>query len=158
LAGCFRRSQRPRPNLHAAADNATGSGRPLYAVHIAAAICDFMRAHAPWDQAAALQRTALAAATQAGDTTGQAITLHELAFLSYLAGDFPATHASLTRAIALYDQAGNQRDQSIALGRLGELQYMTGDYRAAATTLEQAPVRLRLGPPRLTVLGASRCW
>ena len=127
-----------RPNLHAAADNATASGRPLHAVHIAAAMSDFLRAHASWDQAAALQRTALAAASQAGDTTGQAIAFHELGFLSYLAGDLPAAAASLTRAIDLYGQAGNQRDQSLALARLGELQYMTGDYPVAVTTLEQA--------------------
>jgi len=155
LDGAVAWLQTERPNLQAAADHATAAGRPLYAGHLAAAMCDFMRAHAPWDQAAALQRTALAAASRTGDIAGQAIALDELGFLSYWAADFPAAAASLTQAVALYSKAGNQRDQAIALCHLGDLQYTTGDYPAAAITLERA-LALARAAHDLTAEGLAR--
>jgi tetratricopeptide (TPR) repeat protein/transcriptional regulator with XRE-family HTH domain len=132
-----------RPNLQAAAGHAPAVGRAIYTSHLAAAMSDFMRAHAPWDQAAALQRTALAAASEAEDIAGQAIALDELGYLSLWGGDFPTAADSLTRAVALYSQAGNLRDQAIALCHLGDLQSTTGDYPASAITLKQALARAR---------------
>ncbi len=73
-------------------------------MQIPAAIGDFLRAHGDWDQAAALHRTALAAARQAGDLPGQALALRQLGILARQSGDLPAAAASLTQAVALYGE------------------------------------------------------
>jgi tetratricopeptide (TPR) repeat protein/transcriptional regulator with XRE-family HTH domain len=127
-----------RPNLHAAADSAATSGRNLHAVQIPAAVGDFLRAQGHWDQAAALHRTALAAARQAGDGPGQALALRQLGILAWQRGDFPAATASLTQAVDLYQQAGDRPGQAYALDHLGVAQQMAGDYAAALTSREQA--------------------
>ena len=127
-----------RPNLHAAADYAAASGRHLHAVQIPAAMGDFLRAHGDWDQAAALHRTALAAARRAGDRPGQALALRQLGILAWQSGDLPAAAASLTQAAALYDEAGDRPGQAYALDHLGMVQQLTGDYPAALASRQQA--------------------
>ena len=127
-----------RPNLHAAADYAVASGQTLHAVQIPAAVGDFLRAHGDWEHAAALHRTALAAARQAGDWPGQALALRQLGILAWLSGDFPAAAASLTRAVALYGEAGDLPGQAYALDHLGVVQQFTGDYPAALANRQQA--------------------
>jgi tetratricopeptide (TPR) repeat protein/transcriptional regulator with XRE-family HTH domain len=127
-----------RPNLHAAADYAAASGRHLHAVQIPAATGDFLRAHGDWDQAAALHRTALAAARQAGDRPGQALALRQLGILAWQSGDLPAGAASLTQAAALYGETGDRPGQAYALDHLGMVQQLTGDYPAALASRQQA--------------------
>ena len=127
-----------RPNLHAAADYAAASGRHLHAVQIPAAMGDFLRAHGDWDQAAALHRTALAAARRAGDRPGQALALRQVGILAWQSGDLPAAAASLTQAAALYDEAGDRPGQAYALDHLGMVQQLTGDYPAALASRQQA--------------------
>ena len=127
-----------RPNLHAAADYAAASGRHLHAVQIPAAMGDFLRAHGDWDQAAALHRTALAAARRAGDRPGQALALRQVGILAWQSGDLPAAAASLTQAAALYGEAGDRPGQAYALDHLGMVQQLTGDYPAALASRQQA--------------------
>ena len=90
-----------RPNLHAATGYAAASALPRHAIAILAAIGGFLRVHGNWDQSAALQQTALTAARQAGDRPGQADILHELGVLAWLAGNYQAAAAGLTRALAV---------------------------------------------------------
>jgi tetratricopeptide (TPR) repeat protein len=127
-----------RANLHAAAHFAAASGRAAYAVQISAAIGDFLRGSGDWEQAAALHRTALAAARRAGDRHGQALALRQLGILAWLSGDLPAAKASLTRAVALYGKADDKPGQAYALNNLGVVQQQTGDYPAALASRRQA--------------------
>jgi tetratricopeptide (TPR) repeat protein/transcriptional regulator with XRE-family HTH domain len=125
-------------NLLAAAEYAAGSGRALHAVQIPAAIGGFLRRAGRWDQAAALQKAALAAARNAGDRRGEAKALNELGLLAWLTGDYPAATAHLALAITLYGEADDRVGQSYALNHLGAVQVLTGDYRDALTSHQQA--------------------
>jgi tetratricopeptide (TPR) repeat protein/transcriptional regulator with XRE-family HTH domain len=127
-----------RVNLHAAADDAAGQARSLYAVAIPAAVGHFLAARGHWDQFAALHQTALAAARQAGDRLGEAYTLAELGLLRREAGDYPAAAASLARALALCEEAGDPPGQGYVLTQLGFVHVLTGDYPAAAASLHRA--------------------
>jgi tetratricopeptide (TPR) repeat protein/transcriptional regulator with XRE-family HTH domain len=127
------------PNLHAAADHAAAAGRPLLAVQILpAAIGDFLRACGHWDQAAALHRTALAAARRSGDKPGQALALLQLGILSCLTGDLQAAAAGFAEALALYEEVGDQHGQALALIQVGVVQQLTGHYPAALASCQQA--------------------
>jgi DNA-binding SARP family transcriptional activator/tetratricopeptide (TPR) repeat protein len=127
-----------RVNLHAAADDAAGQARSLYAIAIPAAVGHFLAARGHWDQFAALHQTALAAARQAGDRLGEAYTLAELGLLRREAGDYPAAAASLARALALCEEAGDLPGQGYVLTQLGFVHVLTGDYPAAAASLHRA--------------------
>ena len=127
------------PNLHAAADHAAAAGRPLLAVQILpAAIGDFLRACGHWDQAAALHRTALAAARRSGDKPGQALALLQLGILSWLTGDLQAAAAGFAEALALYEDVGDQHGQALALIQVGVVHQLTGHYPAALASCQQA--------------------
>ena len=127
-----------RANLHAAAECAASSGRARHAVQIPTAMGDFLRRAGRWDQAAALQTTALTAARDAGDRHGEAKALNELGLLAWLAGDYPAAAADLARAMALYGEAGDRLGQAYALNHLGVVQAQTGDYPAALASHQRA--------------------
>jgi DNA-binding SARP family transcriptional activator/tetratricopeptide (TPR) repeat protein len=127
-----------RPNLHAAADHAAATGRRVYAFWIPDAMSDLLIVAGRWDQAATLQRTALTAARQARDRTGQAYAVSQLGVVQSLTGDYPAAAASYQQAIALYREAGYQRGVAYVLTTLGTLWGLTGDYPAAAASHRQA--------------------
>jgi DNA-binding SARP family transcriptional activator/tetratricopeptide (TPR) repeat protein len=127
-----------RPNLHAAAEHAVASGRARHTVQIAAAIGDLLLIHGHWDQAAALHRTALTAAKQAGDRPGQAGALNHLGILHQLTGDFGAAAASFAQAAELYGDAGDQPGQVRVLTWLAFLRSLAGDYPAATAISRRA--------------------
>jgi tetratricopeptide (TPR) repeat protein/transcriptional regulator with XRE-family HTH domain len=126
-----------RPNLHAAVRHAAAHGMPQHAIAIANAMGGFLRARGHWDQAADQYRTALSAAREAGDRTGQAGVLDELGLLQQLKGDYPGAIASLTVAVALYRDLGDL-DQVFALNHLGLVQTEVSDYPAATASHRQA--------------------
>jgi tetratricopeptide (TPR) repeat protein len=126
-----------RPNLHAAAGHAAAAGQTLHAVQIPAAIGDLLLIHGHWDQAAALHRTALAAAKRAGDKAGQAGALNHLGILQQMTGDFRAA-ASLAQAAELYCDAGDRPGQARVLTQLAFLRSQAGDYPAATATVQRA--------------------
>ena len=127
-----------RPNLHAAADYAAASGRYLHAVHIPAALADFLAGRGPWDQLTALQRTALTAARQAGDQAGQAGALHQLGIQETVTGDYLAAAGSLAQAVALYADISDRVGQAFALSQQGLIQDFTGDYSAGIASHQRA--------------------
>jgi len=127
-----------RANLHAATDYAAGHGWPGHAIAIPAAISGFLTLRGYGDESAALYRTALAAAAQAGDRLGEADTLDGLGILQGDAGDYPAAAASLARAVALYGDAGDLHGQAHALTQLAYLHVLTADHLAAAASARQA--------------------
>jgi tetratricopeptide (TPR) repeat protein/transcriptional regulator with XRE-family HTH domain len=127
-----------RANLHAAAECAASSGRPLHAVQISTAMGDFLRRAGCWDQAAALMTTALTAARDAGDRHGEAKALNELGVLAWLTGDYPAAAADLALAGMLYEEVGDRLRHAYALNHLGVVQALTGDYPAALASHQRA--------------------
>lgn len=127
-----------RASLHAAAECAAESGRALHAVQIPVAMGGFLRRAGHWDQAAALQSTALTAARSAGDRHGQARALNELGLLAWLTGNYPAAADHQALAGALYEKAGDRLGQADALNALGVVQMLTGDYPAALTSHRRA--------------------
>jgi len=127
-----------RSNLHAAADYAVTGGHPGHALRFPAAISDFLYARGHWDQAAALHRTALTIARQAGDRGGEAAALHELGVIERLTGDYPAAATSLAQAVTLYRGLDGHPGHAHALNHLGFVQTLTGDYSAAAASHQQA--------------------
>ena len=127
-----------RVNLHAAADDAAGQARSLYAIAIPAAMGHFLPARGHWDQFAALHQTALAAARQAGDRLGEAYTLAELGLFRREAADYPAAATTLAQALALCGEAGDLPGQGYMLTQLGSVHMLTGDYPAAAARLDRA--------------------
>jgi transcriptional regulator with XRE-family HTH domain/tetratricopeptide (TPR) repeat protein len=145
-----------RASLHAAVDYAAASGRAPHAIQIPAAMGGFLAVRGHWDQSAALQQAALAAARRAGDRLGEADTLTELGALQRETGDYPAAAASLARALALYGEAGDLPGQAFALNHLGSFRALAGDYPAAAASLAQAVALARGAGDRLAEAHAPR--
>jgi tetratricopeptide (TPR) repeat protein/transcriptional regulator with XRE-family HTH domain len=128
-----------RANLHAAADYAATSGRPVPAVAIPEAMAQFLRNRGHWDQAVALHQTALIAARQAGDRLGELRSLSELALLAMATGDYPGAAASYRHEATLTsDINGQDGHRPSALAQLGLVQVLMGDYRAADASLREA--------------------
>ena len=127
-----------RPNLQLAVGYAAGHGMPQHAIAIAAAMGGFLRSRGYWDQAADQYRTALAAARQAGDRSGQAGLLDELGLLQQLTSDYPAATATLIEAIELFGDLGDLPSQAHARNHLGLVQIDVADYPAAAANHRQA--------------------
>ena len=138
-----------RPNLHAAVDYAATQKMPLHAISIAAAMGGFLRARGHWDQAAEQYQTALIAAREAGDLTGQAGVLDELGLLQQLTSDYPAATATLTEAIGLFRDLGDLPGQAYALNHLGLVQVDMADYPAAAASHRRALALAREAGDRL---------
>jgi tetratricopeptide (TPR) repeat protein len=102
-------------NLQAAAGYAADSGWLAHAMLIPAAMAGFLEAGGRWDQAVAVQLTALAAARQAGDQRGQAWALLLLALPRFRTGDRAAAVAALQQALALYRDLGERVGQGTAI-------------------------------------------
>jgi tetratricopeptide (TPR) repeat protein len=98
----------------------------------------FLGTRGPWDQAATLHQTALDAARNAGDRSGQAGALNQLGILHHLAGDYQAAADNHRRALALFGEAGDRQGRAYALINLGIVQRLTGNYPAAAASQQQA--------------------
>jgi len=127
-----------RPNLHLAVGYAAAQDMPQHAIAIAAAMGGFLRSRGHWEQAADQYRTALVAARQAGDRSGQAGLLDELGLLQQLTSDYPAATATLAEAIELFGELGDLPSQAYARNHLGLAQIDIADYPAAAANHRQA--------------------
>jgi len=127
-----------RANLDAAVSYAATSGRPVLAMLIPAAITGFLHDRGHWDQALALHQTALGAACQAGDQSGQSHALNQIGFLQTLICDYSAATISHQQALALARRANDHLAEADALGQLAWVQQETGDYPAAAASSQQA--------------------
>jgi tetratricopeptide (TPR) repeat protein/transcriptional regulator with XRE-family HTH domain len=127
-----------RANLQLAVGYAAAQGMPLHAIAIAAAMGGFLRARGHWDQAAGQYRTALVAARQAGDRSGQAGLLDELGLLQQLTNDYQAATATLAEAIELFGELGDLPSEAHARNHLGLVQIDMADYPAAAANHRQA--------------------
>src|SRR5262249_22475513 len=150
-------------NLVAVAGWAATHHRTPAAVGLPAALHDYLRTHGPWTLALNLNHAALAAARDANDQPGQALSLTNLADAQRLTDDYPGAAITLGQALDLYQQLGDVNGQAHALNTLGVVQHQDGDYAAAATTAEQTfdlyrQLGDRLGQAHaLSTLGIVQC-
>jgi tetratricopeptide (TPR) repeat protein len=127
-----------RPNLHAAVDYAAAHGWFRYAVAIPAALHGFLIARGYWDQASTLHHTALAAARQAGDLTGEATALTNLGSVQRQKGDIEANLRSQREALAVFKRSSSRLGQAHTHYQIGFAQLVVGDLLAATASLQRA--------------------
>jgi tetratricopeptide (TPR) repeat protein len=124
--------------LLAAVNLAAGSGYDSHAWQLSSAIASFLRIRGHWQQWAATQRTALAAATRQGDTAGQALSSRLLANACMNLGDHDQAHRHFAGSLALYQQLGSHRGEAKAHQNLGGLAERQGRYADALGHGQQA--------------------
>ena len=93
--------------LPAAVGLAARTGHDKHAWQLAWALFSSLDRCGRWHELAAIQRTALAAASRLGDVAGQAVT-HRLAAVCHMLADYQQAEAHLMAALALYRQAGDR--------------------------------------------------
>ncbi len=129
-----------RPVLLAAIAEAAAAGLVTHAWQICWALEDFAVIRGHWHDYARAQRTALSAAGQAGDVTGQAHAHRGLALALFARGDGPLeearTHA--LRALDLFTQLGDHTGQARAHRELARILDAQGHHREALRHVRQA--------------------
>ena len=152
-----------RANLRAATDYAALHARDVHAIHLPAAMHEFLRAKGPWGQALILNQTALGATRRAGDRVAEARALNNMGEVQRLIGHYLAACVSLEQALALYRELGEGLGEADTLTILSDVQRLIGDYPVACASLQQALVLYRdlgdrLGEAdTLTTLGFAQC-
>ena len=114
------------------------TGFAVHAWQLPWAMAAFLPARGHYQEAAATQRTALAAATRLGDTAGQAVSSRLLAIACTDLGDHDQARPHLAHALDLYRRLGNRLGEGkthLELGRAAEYQ---GRYADALAHAEQA--------------------
>jgi tetratricopeptide (TPR) repeat protein len=127
-----------RPNLVAAIGYAADHGLPTHAWQLAQAIFRFVFAGGYTDDWIATHERAAAAARQAGDPLGEAITLINSAPAYMHVGRHDQMLAALERAVQVSRQAGNRWAQAKALGGSAPAFLRRGDYPEALARAEAA--------------------
>jgi DNA-binding SARP family transcriptional activator/tetratricopeptide (TPR) repeat protein len=122
--------------LAAAIALAAESGFEGHAWQLQWAMANFFDHRGHWD--ASLQRTALAAATRRGDTTGRAVTLRLMARTFTRLGDYDQALDHLTEAIGLYRQLGDGPGEAKAHQNACVVSERQGQYADALGHAEQA--------------------
>ena len=143
-----------RGNLLACLDHATRTGCHTRVVALTSAMAALLRQDGPWSSAIARHETAVTAARQLGDQSGEAGGLIDLGTLRYLTGDVAGAVAALDQALGIYTALGDRLGQANALTSLGELRRRTDDYPSATVALEAALGRYRDLGDRLGQAGA----
>ncbi|MFE7127325.1 ATP-binding protein [Streptomyces sp. NPDC057617] len=127
-----------RSNIHAVVEFAASRGHPAHAIHIAAALNDFLRGQGHWDQAITLHQCALRAATGMGDLAGQALALGNLGSMQRLRGDHSAALSSQRAAQEAHRESGDRLGEATATHELGVAQRLCSDYAADLANQERA--------------------
>jgi tetratricopeptide (TPR) repeat protein/transcriptional regulator with XRE-family HTH domain len=124
--------------LLAAVTLAAGSGFYRHAWQLPWAAATFLRLRGHWQEWAATQRTALAAATSLGDTAGQAVSGRFLAGACVSLGDLDEARRYFASSLRLYQRLGNQLGEAISHQSLGTLAERQDRYADALGHSEQA--------------------
>jgi predicted ATPase/DNA-binding SARP family transcriptional activator len=98
------------------------------------------------ERAAALARSSLHVAREAGDETGVARATTQLGNLALYQGDYADAERHLAAGLAAYGRLGLLWERGEVLGRLGHLHRLRGEHESAREHLEQAlAVRDKIG-------------
>jgi DNA-binding SARP family transcriptional activator/tetratricopeptide (TPR) repeat protein len=124
--------------LLAAVTLAAGSGFDSHAWQLPWAMEPFMRLRGHWQEWAAAQRTALAAATRLADTAAQALSGRLLGMACTNLGDHDQARGHYTRSLTLYQRLGNRLGQAKIHYNLSFLAEQQGRYADALGHAEQA--------------------
>jgi DNA-binding SARP family transcriptional activator/tetratricopeptide (TPR) repeat protein len=124
--------------LLAAVTLAAGSGLDTHAWQLPWAISPFLQSRGHWQETAATQRTALAAATRLGDTAVQAMSGRLLANACTQLGDHDQARGRYASSLALYQRLGNRLGEAKVHQGLGLLADRQGRYADALGHAEQA--------------------
>jgi tetratricopeptide (TPR) repeat protein/transcriptional regulator with XRE-family HTH domain len=124
--------------LLAAVTLAAESGFDTHAWQLPWGISPFLRARGHWQEYAATQRTALAAATRLGDTAAQAMCSRLLANACTDLGDHDQALGHYASSLTLYQRLGNRLGQARIQHSLGLVAERQGRYADALGHAEQA--------------------
>jgi DNA-binding SARP family transcriptional activator len=124
--------------LLAAVTLAAGSGFDAHAWQLPWAMADFLQARGHWQEWAATQRIALAAATRLGDTAARALSGRLLASACTLLGDHDQALGHCASSLALYQRLGDRLGQARIQHSLGVLADGQRRYADALGHSEQA--------------------
>jgi tetratricopeptide (TPR) repeat protein len=124
--------------LLAAVTLAAGSGFDLHAWQLPWAMVDFLQPRGHYQEWAATQRTALAAATRLGDTAAQALSGRLLAMACSELGDHDQARGHYASSLTLYQRLGNHLGEAKVHHNLGVLAERQGRYADALGHGEQA--------------------
>jgi tetratricopeptide (TPR) repeat protein/DNA-binding XRE family transcriptional regulator len=124
--------------LLAAVSLAAGSGLDAHAWQLPWAMTDFLQACGHWQEWAATQRTALAAANRLGDAAAQAVSSRLLASAWTDLGDHDRALGLYATSLTLYQRLGNRRGQAKIHHSLCALAERQGRYADALGHSEQA--------------------
>jgi DNA-binding SARP family transcriptional activator/Tfp pilus assembly protein PilF len=128
--------------LLAAAGQAAAVGRDEYTAHLAGALMNFLDRRGYWEDLAATQRLALAAADRLGDLALNAHVRRSLARAYARTGRYDEALGHLRPALAISIELGDARSQARTHLSLAWVQELRGDY---AVALEHARRVLDLG-------------
>jgi DNA-binding SARP family transcriptional activator/Tfp pilus assembly protein PilF len=124
--------------LLAAVTLAGHSGADSCAWQLPWAMMPFLRNRGHYQEWAAIQRTALAAATRAGDAAGQAVSGRLLAAACLELGDYDQAAGHFDSSLRLYRRLGDRRREATARQDLGVLAERRGRYSDALGHQQQA--------------------
>ena len=96
-----------------------------------------------WQEWAATERTALAAARRQGDPVGEADACHRLGYASFRLGDYGSAESHLRQALEIYEQLGDQEEQARVHTTLEMASELAGRYDEALGHAERALVLAR---------------
>ena len=135
-----------RDNLLAAVAQAAAGRQYPRVLALTAALAAFLHEEGPWEQAAALFRTAITAARAQGDRLSEADVLWDLGKLRHTMGDLSLATGHHQQALKLYRELGNRLGEANALHDLARAQHVTGAFSAGAELQRQAlEIYQRLG-------------
>jgi DNA-binding SARP family transcriptional activator/tetratricopeptide (TPR) repeat protein len=124
--------------LLAAVTLAAGSGFDSHAWQLPWATSSFLHARGHWQEGAAAQRTALAAATRLDDAAAQALSARLLANACTDLGDYDQARGHCASSLTLYQRLGDRLGQAKIHRSLGALAERQGHYADALGHAEQA--------------------
>lgn len=128
-----------RANMHAVVDLAALRKQPDPGIKIATSMSGFLRTRGHWTQMQVLHLTALEAAREAGDRTGEVGTLTNLGIAQRLIGRYKAAAGTLARALELCTELEDkQQGQANTLVPLGIVHRLSVDFPTAGATLAKA--------------------
>jgi tetratricopeptide (TPR) repeat protein/transcriptional regulator with XRE-family HTH domain len=124
--------------LLAAVSLAAGLGFDSHAWQLPWAMTSFLRIRGHYQERAATQRTALAAATRLGDTAGQAVCARLLAAACTELGDYEQARCHYATSLSMYQRLSNRLGEARIQHGLGVVAGRQGRYADALGHGEQA--------------------
>ncbi|MEU4533147.1 tetratricopeptide repeat protein [Micromonospora ureilytica] len=151
-----------RPNALALMRLQAASGNHAALIGLSGAFASFLRQYGPWDQAAAVYRSAAQAAWSIGDRRREADALFTLGAVQHAADEYRSAADTFTAALSAYHDVSDPGGEVRAQAGLGAVLRRFGDTAAADHHLTAAVQAARSGPGReaegeaLTELGLFR--